>query len=158
MQAFLVVVVIGCIVAFIGYRIECWSDDYHSQKNENSIGMAVLIIEDAHKIVNKHKKKLNCSTVTMWQYGSVGEGFTVEFYGIDCSIYEKSILDELDSYVGQWRSIDQGDGDFNFKVNFSMDYVGSWNKFNKDVWNEIERKHPSWHIDKVYSHKFILKV
>ena len=63
MQGFLFIMVIGCIVAFVGYKIECWNDEKKEKQqngtnkipNESEVRMAVLFIETAAKPIFCHE-------------------------------------------------------------------------------------------------------
>lgn len=71
MQGFLFIMVIGCIVAFVGYKIECWNDEKKEQQNnkkssnkysvdryaDSGISYAVNEIEMIYKIMTIYPPK-----------------------------------------------------------------------------------------------------
>ena len=155
MKIFLIVVLWGITVfaEIINYNLK---SDNKKSDNDNTIQLAVLSIETAADFVKEYKKILECNQITMWQYGDVGEGFIIEFYGYN--VYDKLWLEELlDDIYGRWK-ICENDDTLHIRESSPYHYTGSWNKFNKSVWEEVQRKHPDWIIEKVYSHKYILRV
>lgn len=82
MQGFLFILLIGCIIAFIGHRLNGNGTPTETQ-NGNEVELAVISIETAAEFVGENYSILKCSQITMWQYGKPGEGFTIEFYGFD---------------------------------------------------------------------------
>ena len=126
--------------------------------NESEVRMAVLFIETAAKFVKEHQSVLESNQITMWQHGNVGEGFIIEFYGYDRFV--RSIIENwLDGIIGNWKIYEDIEDDvLRIRNTYQSSYMGSWNNFNKTVWDEIKRKHPEWKIEKPFSHKCVLYV
>lgn len=157
MQGFLFILIIGCIIAFIGHRLNDNGAPTKAQ-NENEVELAVISIETAAEFVRENHSILKCNQITMWQYGETGEGFTVEFYGFDI-VAKPMIQRMLTDVLGSWEVWeDTQDEVLHITYTGRYTYKGVWNNFNKAVWNEVERKHPDWKIKKPYSHKYILYV
>ncbi len=157
MRDFLLLIVIVCFLFFKIYRNKNKSkNDVIS--NENTIELAVIAIETAANFVNENKSLLKCNYVTMWQYGKVGEGFIIEFYGID--IFSGNAIDALltDIY-GSWKIwTDIKDEILHIRNTVPYSYDGSWDSFNRAVWDEVERKHPDWEVERKHSDKCVLYV
>ena len=126
--------------------------------NENTVKLAVLSIETAAEFVKKNQYMLDCNQITMWQNDTVGEGFIIEFYSYD--IYSAPRIEKLllDAF-GDWKVWEDSDKEI-LHIIFTgwWSYTGSWNSFNRTVWDEVKRKHPEWKIEKMYSHKYVLYV
>ena len=146
------------ITIFGEYLVGDWDKDKNKSKNENTIGLAVIYIETAAKFVKENFSTLQCNQITMWQYGNVGEGFIVQFYGFERSL-RTCIEMSLDDIFGSWKISENSDNDaLDIYQIGEYSYEGSWDAFNKAVWDEVQRKHPDWDIRKIYSHKYVLYV
>jgi len=154
--------VIGAIVLFTWMYIDEKKEQQQNTQrkipNENTVGLAVIFIETAAKFVKENQSFLNCNQITMWQHSELGKGFTVEFYGFD--LYSRPTIEKMlvDTF-GSWKVWEDSKDEVLHITHTGMySYTGSWNSFNKTVWEEVKRKHPEWKIEKPFSHKYVLYV
>lgn len=156
-------IIITCVVCWLAWKLFVWwldSDDNGTKKilNENEVGFAVSFIETTAKFVKENQSILECNQITMWQHGNVGEGFAIEFYGFDRFV-RSMIEKKLEDFIGMWEIYeDTKDDVLRIRNTYAFSYKGSWNNFNKAVWDEVKRKHPEWKIEKPYSYKYVLHV
>lgn len=149
---------VGIIMIIVGFSSSSETPQSNKAKrmSQNNIMLAVYDIEHAAKFVKEHQRILGYSQITLWEYGKK-EGYTVEFYGknnLNKPSIEKLLMDHL---VGRWKITEDTESeDLHIYKTSKSSEIGSWDHFNRTVWDEVQRRNPEWKIVKVYSHKYVL--
>ena len=151
MQGFLLIMVIGCIVTFVGYKIECWNDE---KKEQQQVGTKKIKNESIDRSVN-----LVLNTLEEGAIFSKGRSWMIQKIDImhfdgDISVYAYMLVEEYISLRDveimikeanfDWEPISDDDGRIWLR---KIATFGDDRRFIKPLKARIVQKHPGWTVD-----------